>query len=100
MHTRVISERIAHIQLENVAMMSGMDWGWGGMIFGPFMMIVFIAVVVVVIVLFVRGLGGPGIGGALHNSAGKVPLDILKERFAKGEIDQEEFEERRRALGE
>ena len=75
-------------------------WGWGGMIFGPIMMIVFIAVVVVVVVLLVRWLGGPGHGGALHSSPGKMPLDILKERFAKGEIDKEEFEERQRVMGE
>ncbi len=75
-------------------------WGWGGMIFGPFMIIVFIAVVVVVVVLLVRWLGGPGHGGALHSPPGKTSLDVLKERFAKGEIDKEEFEERRRVLGE
>ncbi len=75
-------------------------WGWGGMIFGPIMMIVFIAVAVVVVVLLVRWLGGSGHGGALHGPPGKTPLDILKERFAKGEIDKEEFEERRRVLGE
>ena len=48
----------------------------------------------------VRWLGGPGHGVALHHPPGKTPLDILKERFAKGEIDKEEFEERRRVLGE
>ena len=64
------------------------------------MMIAFIAMVVVVVMLLVRWLGTPGYGGALHNPSGRTPLDILKERFAKGEIDQEEFEERRRVLGE
>lgn len=74
--------------------------GWRVWFFGPIMMIVFIAVAAVVVVLLVRWLGGPGHGGALHSPPGKTPLDILKERFAKGEIDKEEFEERRRVLGE
>ena len=76
------------------------DGGWHGWFFGPIMMILFIAVAVVVIVLLVRWLGGAGHGGALHGPPGKTPLDILKERFAKGEIDKQEFEDRRRALGE
>ncbi len=73
-------------------MMSQMDWGWGGMIFGPIMMIV--------VVVLVRWLGEPGQGSASHNPPGKTPLGILKERFAKGEIDKDELEERRRVLGE
>jgi putative membrane protein len=83
---------------EGVAMMSelGWGWGWGGMIFGPIMMIA----VVVLVVLLVRWLGEPGHGSASHNPPGKTPLDILKERFAKGEIDKDELEERRRVLGE
>ena len=76
---------------------------WGGgwwMFFGPLMMILFIAAIVVVVVLVVRWLGGTGHSGALYPPPGKTPLDILKERFAHGEIDKDEFEERRRALGE
>ena len=74
--------------------------GWHGWLFGPLMMIVFIAVVVVVVVLLVRWLGGTHHGGAPHAPLGKTPIDILKERFARGEIDKQEFEERRRVLGD
>jgi putative membrane protein len=74
--------------------------GWHGWFFGPLMMIAVIVVVVVAVVLLVRWLGGPGHGGTSNVHAGKSPLDILKERFAKGEIDKDEFEERRRILGE
>jgi putative membrane protein len=35
-----------------------------------------------------------------YPSSGRPPLDILKERFAHGEIDKEEYEERRRVIGE
>ncbi len=77
---------------------------WNGgpwMFFGPLMMIIFIVAIVVVIVLAVRWLGVSGHGSsAQHRPPGTTPLDILKERFARGEIDKEEFEERRRVLGE
>lgn len=73
---------------------------WHGWFFGPIMMIVFIAVAVVAIVLLMRWLGGRGHGGALHSPPDKTPIDMLKERFARGEIDKEEFEERKRVLSE
>ena len=77
-----------------------MMWGgWYGMFCGPLMMIIFIAVVVVLVVLAVRWLGG-GHGSSQALPPTRTPLDILKERFARGEIDKEEFEERRRVLGE
>lgn len=74
--------------------------GWHGWFFGPIMMIVFLAVAVAVVVLLVRWLGGSSQGAAPPAPSGKAPLDILKERFARGEIDKEEFEERRRTLGD
>ena len=81
-----------------------MMWGggWYGMIFGPLLMIVVLAVVIAVAVLIVRSLGGPWYGAAPphYPPPGRSPLDILKERFARGEIDKDEFEDRRRVLGE
>lgn len=71
--------------------------GWHGMIFGPLLMILMLAVVIAVMVLLVRGAGGKGQATAPSH---RTPLDILKERFARGEIDKDEFEERRRVLGE
>jgi putative membrane protein len=75
--------------------------GWYGWFLGPIMMIVFIAAAAVVVVLIVRWLGGPGHAPSSPSVSppGKTPLDILKERFARGEIDKEEFEERRKVLG-
>lgn len=72
--------------------------GWGG---GWFGMILVLAVVIAVAVLIIRWLGGPWHATAPHQSpTTQSALDILKERFARGEIDKDEFEERRRILGE
>jgi putative membrane protein len=81
-----------------------MDWagGWYGMIFGPLFMILVFGVVVAVAVVVVRGLGGPWQWTQPPHQMppGRAPLDILKERYARGEIEKEEFEERRRVLGD
>lgn len=82
--------------------MMGWGGGWLGMILGPLFMILVLALVIAAAVLLVRWLGGPWHSAAPHQPPTPVrtPLDILKERFARGEIDREEFEERRRTLNE
>ena len=82
--------------------MMGWGGGWYAMIFGPFFMILFLAVLVAVVAILVRWVGGPWHGALPPHQFPPVrtPLDILKERFARGEIDKAEFEDRRRVLGE
>ncbi len=76
--------------------------GWYAMIFGPLFMVLMLAILIAVVIHFVRGIGGPwhGVMPIHHVPPGRTPLDILKERFARGEIDKQEFDERRRVLGE
>lgn len=82
--------------------MMGWGGGWYGMFFGPLFMILFLAVLVAVVVILVRWLGGPWQEPIPPHQfpPTRTPLDILKERFARGEIDKAEFEDRRRVLGE
>jgi putative membrane protein len=72
-------------------MMWGYDY-WPGpfMFFGPIFFILMIAVCVGMMFFMMRGhRGGHG------NSAAQ----ILSDRFARGEIDKAEYEDRRRVLG-
>lgn len=78
--------------------MSG--WGWGHMMFGGIMMLLFWAAIIVLVVLLVRWLTGPHAHGQDAPPKRSSALQILEERFARGEIDKEEFEERRRLLSE
>jgi len=80
--------------------MAGWDGAWYGMIFGPIFMILLLALVIAIAVLLVRWLGGAGHAPSGHfQPQVHKSIDILKERYARGEIDKEEFEERRRVLG-
>jgi putative membrane protein len=66
----------------------GFHWGW--MLFGGLMMLLFwgglIGLAVVIIRSFARGNSSSGQG------SDKPSLQILEERYAKGEISQEETE--------
>lgn len=74
---------------------------WGHMLFGGLTMLLFWGALIVLIVIAIRWLNSPASTATSHGphaSAGRSPLDILKERFAKGEIDKADYEERRQAL--
>lgn len=76
-------------------------WGWGYMTFGPLMMVLFFGAMVVVVMLSARWLRGSADTGTRGPGVGSNrPLDILKERYARGEIDEKEFEERKRILAD
>ncbi len=75
----------------------GWGWGWSHLIFGGLMMFLFWGAIVLLIVFTVRWLVS---GAGNRPPASKTPLDILKERFARGEIDKQEFEERKRTLSD
>jgi len=78
--------------------MSG--WGWFGMSLG---MTVFWGLIITAFVLFFRALSRPAPGGSgdvtpWTPSASPSAEQLLAERFARGEIDEEEYQRRLRVL--
>ncbi len=73
-----------------------------GMFFGLLFMLLLIAGIVLLVVLLLRSMNilGSARSDYNQNQARNAVLDILKERFAKGEIDAKEFNERKRFLSE
>ena len=62
----------------------------------PISMLLFWVLVILGIVVLVRWMGR---GTSPELPPGKTALDILKERYARGEIEREEFEQKKRDLG-
>jgi len=74
----------------------------GGLGFGLgwiFMIIFWIAIIFAVLALL-RGASGRGCWHSLgeHKDKGNRALDILKERYAKGEVNKEDFEKIKKDL--
>lgn len=66
---------------------------WGAGLFGGLGMLLFWGLLIATVVIAVRyALGGS------HNSGSKRAIDILNERFARGEIDEEEYRRRKQLL--
>jgi putative membrane protein len=75
--------------------------GWGGMWGFPWMMIVFLVVAVFCLVFIFRGLrSGRGFGccGDDLGDRRETPLEILKRRYAAGEITPEEFQRMKKEI--
>lgn len=72
-----------------------MGYGWGGMGIG---MLLIWALIVVAVVALVRGFGAGRTGGSEPGPRERTALDILGERYARGEIDKTEFEQKRHDL--
>ena len=73
-------------------MMGGYGWGGGGG-FGIIGMLLWWVLIVLGIVLIAKWIFGGGWGGG--RTAGDRALEILKERYARGEIDKNEFEQKK-----
>ncbi|MHB8916316.1 MAG: SHOCT domain-containing protein [Thiobacillus sp.] len=76
-------------------MMDG--YGMGGFGFGGIFMILWWALIIVGIVALVKWLATSS-GGDGRRGGDSTALDILKQRYARGEIDEQEFQKRKRDL--
>lgn len=77
--------------------------GWGGMGGSSWLVVLLLIVaavaVIVAVVFLVRGPGGGGTGaGTSEAGAHESPQDVLKRRYAAGEIDREEYDQKLRDL--
>ena len=74
------------------------NWGYGMMgWFGPIMMLVFWGLIIVALILLIRWLWGVS-QSKTEVKGSESPMDILKRRYASGEIDREEFEQKKQDL--
>lgn len=72
----------------------GEGYGWMGV--GWIVMALFWALVIFGIAALVRVLGTASGGGA--QTPHQTPLEILEERYARGEIDRDEYQQKRADL--
>ena len=74
--------------------------GWGHMMYygygGGFMWILFLVVIGILLYFVIQTAKTKGVRGVPE----ETPLDILKKRYAKGELTKEEFDRMKRELSE
>jgi len=73
--------------------------GWGGWLLGGLMMLIFWGGLIILVFFLARAFAGSG-NQRQGASTDETALDILKKRYARGELSKEEFESIRRDLEE
>jgi putative membrane protein len=73
-------------------------WGWGWMAFGAAWMVFFWGVLIALVVWAFSRLTGDRQRTEGQRSETRSALDIAKERYARGEITREQFEQLREDL--
>jgi len=74
----------------------GGGWGWGAWLMMTVLLVVFWGAVAWVIVTLIRH--GDSTPRSTHDGGASDPLRILDQRYARGEIDDEEYRRRRNTL--
>ena len=72
------------------------EYGWNGMGFGMVGMLLLWVLLIVAIIVLIKYTRNTG--KSFERTPEKTSLDILKERYAHGEIGREEFEQKKHDL--
>ncbi len=94
-----IPERFGHYNHGHDMMWGSNQWGGFGMVLGPIFMILIVVGIVAAIIYLLRLFGATGPATTSHAAHDRA-LVLLKERYAKGEIDSTEFAERKKLLAD
>ncbi|MFY9954859.1 SHOCT domain-containing protein [Bradyrhizobium sp.] len=76
----------------------GHDWGMGGWGDGAFNMIIWPLVLVALVIGVIWFVRSPSYGGAGRLPRRSSGLDILEERYARGEINRDEFLQKKQEI--
>lgn len=75
-----------------------MGYGWGGWLVGGLAMLLFWGGLIALVVFTIRALAGANQNKGTKASSEETALDILKRRYAQGEIDKAKYEAMRRDI--
>ncbi len=94
-----IPERFGQYNHGHDMMWGSNQWGGFGMVLGPIFMILIVVGIVAAIIYLLRLFGAAGSATSSHAAHDRAVM-LLKERYAKGEIDSTEFAERKKLLAD